>query len=218
VPENPPADAPAPNHFSQQLDKLRAQVSLANPSRLAKNTGSSYFPMTTRTGEFRLLYWEQETTISFPDLIAYNKLSGDKLSVIDQAMLLYYFKTADGAPICERWISFSELLDGTFYNQAFQGYTGHTLARVFQNDQASFEHDSNILSGTHYELGDAAYVFQALPQVALLVVFWLGDEDFPSSFQIVFDASASNYLPTDAYAIMGSMLTRRLIKEKDISR
>jgi len=49
----------------------------------------------------------------------------------------------------------------------------------------------------------------------LLAVYWQGDEDFPSTCQVLFDASASHYLPTDAYAILGSTLTRRLIKTKE---
>ena len=62
--------------------------------------------------------------------------------------------------------------------------------------------------------GDAALEFQILPKVSILVVFWLGDEDFPSTFQILFDAATSHFLPTDVCAIVGSMLTRKLIKAK----
>ena len=78
---------------------------------------------------------------------------------------------------------------------------------------ASFEFAAHNLAGVRqFGLGDLAYTFQALPRVSLLLVFWKGDEDFPASFQVLFDASASHYLPTDAYAILGSTLTRRLIK------
>jgi hypothetical protein len=43
-------------------------------------------------------------------------------------------------------------------------------------------------------------------------VYWQGDEDFDASCQVLFDASARHYLPTDAYAILGSTLTRMLKK------
>jgi hypothetical protein len=45
----------------------------------------------------------------------------------------------------------------------------------------------------------------------LAVVYHLGDENFPASCQILFDASACHYLPTDVCAILGSMLTRKLL-------
>jgi hypothetical protein len=127
------------------------------------------------------------------------------------ALLLYYFSVADGAPLSDRWISFSELPDGKFYNQAFQGYTGQRLVQVFKNNRQSFELAAARQDGRRLSHGDVGFMFQALPRIPLMVAYWQGDEDFPSNFQILFDASASHYLPTDAYAILGSTLTRRLV-------
>jgi len=58
-------------------------------------------------------------------------------------------------------------------------------------------------------------VFQALPRVPLMLTYWLGDEDFPSSCKVLFDESASHYFPIDACAILGSMLTGRVIRAKN---
>jgi len=60
-------------------------------------------------------------------------------------------------------------------------------------------------------MGSASFIFQALPNVHLMVTYWLGDEDFPSSCKILFDETAIHYLPIDACAILGSMLTRKVI-------
>ena len=62
------------------------------------------------------------------------------------------------------------------------------------------------------EVGNASYKFIALPKVPLAVVFWCGDEDFPPSCKILFDSSVSKFLPTDACAILGSMLTQKILK------
>jgi hypothetical protein len=43
------------------------------------------------------------------------------------------------------------------------------------------------------------------------IVCWLGDEDFPTSFRFLFDDSIRHHLPTDACAILGNMLTRKLL-------
>ncbi len=128
--------------------------------------------------------------------------------------MLYYFAIADGFPLSGEWISFADLPDGRFYNQAFHGYTGKELAQSFQNDRFSFERAALGLNGDRQPLGDAGFAFQALPRVSLCVVFWQGDEEFASSAQILFDAAASHYLTTDAYAILGSTLTHRLIAAK----
>jgi hypothetical protein len=46
----------------------------------------------------------------------------------------------------------------------------------------------------------------------MLVTYWLGDEDFPSSCKILFDSSATHYMPIDGCAIAGSMLAKKLRK------
>jgi hypothetical protein len=153
--------------------------------------------------------------------VAYPEGEDQPLSAFDQALLLYYLTTADGALLTGEWIAFSDLPDGRFYNQAFQGYTGHELVKVFGSDHMAFERAAASLDGRPYPQGDAAFLFHALPNITLLVIFWQGETDedspqFPASYQILFDANASHYLPTDAYAILGSALTRRLISQKNV--
>jgi hypothetical protein len=51
----------------------------------------------------------------------------------------------------------------------------------------------------------------------LLAVAWPGDEDFPPAYRVLFDESAPHYLPTDVCAILGSFLTRRIIRGRSSS-
>jgi hypothetical protein len=135
-------------------------------------------------------------------------------------LLLYYFHTADGAPLARQWVSFSELPDGRFYNHAYQGYSGGELARTFGHDLQAFQTAAlsqggeALPPGIHGMAGADAYRFWALPRVPLLAVAWPGDEDFASTYQILFDAAASHYLPTDVCALLGGTLARRLIAQK----
>lgn len=211
-PENSPGDRA--DHLLARVNELRAGLRNADPSTLAVHTGTSYNPLDPGNGEFHLQVWGREVTIPFPELNAKDTQTRKELAIALQALILYYFRTADGTPAANRWISFSELPDGRFYNQAFQGYTGKKLARSFQGDINDFEDAAQKLGGVRHSFGDAAFTFQVLPRVPLMVVFWQGDEDFPSSCQILFDASTANYLPTDACAIAGSTLTHQLISSR----
>ena len=203
------------DRFARRVNELKEDLSQKKPSYLAAAASAEFRPRDSDKGEFSLLLWGKEVRLSYPGFSAQDRQTGNPLSQMDLVMLLYYFNTSDGTAKTGRWISFSELPDGKFYNQAFQGYTGQRLARSFHDDLANFEHAATSLSGTLFPLGSASFTFNVLPLVSLLVVFWQGDEDLPSSFQILFDASASHYLPTDAYAILGSILTSRLIKAKN---
>ena len=62
--------------------------------------------------------------IGFPNFVASDAETDESLDVMSQAMLLYYFHDSDGTTQANSWIAFSELPDGYFYAQAFQGYTG----------------------------------------------------------------------------------------------
>jgi hypothetical protein len=203
------------DRISSRIEELRQGLASADPARLARNTAADWSPQGEAAGYFQLPMWRRPVVVSYPDWIARRRPSGEAVSPMELALLLYYFTIADGFPLSGEWISFADLPDGRFYNQAFHGYTGKELAQAFKNDQFTFERSALSLSGERLQLGDAAFAFQALPRVWLCVVFWHGDEEFSSSAQVLFDAAASHYLTTDAYAILGSTITHRLIAVKN---
>lgn len=196
-----------------RIAELRASLQQVDYFALAMKTGARCSPLEDGRGEFRFPLWDRDVLLSCPEFFARDTQNGAELPDFLQALLLYYFTTSDGAPLAGKWISFSELPNGRFYNQAFQGYTGKELARAFGDDLPAFERAALALKGKAEPLADAAFSFQALPRLPLLAVYWRGDEDFPSTCQILFDESASHHLPTDACAILGSTLTRKLLRE-----
>ncbi len=204
------------DQLAGQVEKLRTTLQDVDPFILAKRTGSTYHSSGTLAGEFHLSLWECPIVLRFPELRAWEAESGKELATYLQALLLYYFTTCDGSPNSGRWISFSELPEGRFYTQAFQGYTGKVIAQAFKNDLQAFTQVAESLAGRRvYFLGDLAYAFKVLPLISLSVVYWRGDEEMQPTCQILFDASVSHHLPTDACAVLGSNLTQRLIKQKE---
>jgi len=194
-----------------RVAELRADLQGVDPTILATRTGAVYRPLAGHQGEFELPFWGRTVILSFPDFVARDSASGSPLDVKSQAMLVYYFHDSDETPQAYRWIAFSELPDGNFYTQAFQSYTGQALLQAFGDDAAAFEAALLKAGGERLSFADISYAFQVLPKVAMLAVCWLGDEDFPSSYRVLFDASTSHHLPTEGCAILGSMLTRKVI-------
>lgn len=191
--------------------ELRTELRSADPAVLAARTGAVYKPVGERGGELRLALLSERYVVRTPELTVLDAETGAAASLHTQALLLYYLRTSDGTPVGGRWISFRELPGGGFYHRAFQGYTGRQIAREFRNDLCAFERAAINLSGRPEDLGDAAFSFRALPRIPVLAAYWLGDEDLPPSARVLFDSSAGHYLPTDALAVLGSMLSRRLI-------
>jgi hypothetical protein len=209
--------------FAARLDELRSTLRVQDPGLIAERSGVPYLTVGPDRGELHIPFWENVCILSFPELI------NEQLPNFQQALLLYYLLTADGAPLTGKWVSFADLPDGRMYNAAFQGYSGDEIVKTFEHvgrdvippkriatsySQSNPLHEFNqacfASGGKPVELGSASFVFQALPRVPLMLTYWLGDEEFPSSCKILFDESACHYLPIDACAILGSMLVRKL--------
>jgi hypothetical protein len=216
--KRPPS--PDPSHLEQRTAELHEALRLHDPQLLARRTGTTYAPVAdspdgVQQGSFHLHYWGRPLVLSYPEFVTRDHRTREPVGPLDEAMLAYYFALSDGTPETGDWVSFSDLPDGRFYTQAFQGYTGDELAKVMGNDESGFVAAAGALGGEELasgSLGDRAFAFRALPYVSLLVVCWLGDEDFPPSYRLLFDSAVKNHLSTDACAILGSGLTRRLLK------
>jgi len=192
----------------RQMEALRSEIREITPEIIADRCGASF-----ESQAVMLPYWGQEVSIRWPALEAFQS-DGKPYSTFDLAMLLYYLRSADGALMADRWISYRELPGGAFYNQAFQGYSGDRIAGFFGEDLQRFHTSARSLSGWQLTaMAEHAYGFQPLPRIRLAAVIWPGDEDFPTRASVLFDAASEHYMTTDGLALLGSGLASRLEKE-----
>lgn len=196
-----------PNPLEDRVDEIRAELRKANPQRLANQTGSVFNPQGESGGQFKLPLWNRDVILDFPAFTGYEAESKNPLSTFELTLLAYYFQHSDSTPMTGNWMAFSELRDGRFYAQAFQSYTGKRLTQVFGNDVDVFTEAAARLGGRREFFANRSFSYQVLPRVALLVACWLGDEDFPPSYRILFDTAIGHHLTTDACAVLGSQLT-----------
>ncbi len=190
------------------LDRLREDLRERDPYVIATQCEATF-----KENRMHLAYWGEGISILWPELEILNT-QAETISTFDTAMIIYYLHTADGTPLSDRWIGYRELPNGAFYNQAFQGYSGNRLAKIFGEIPEKFDEAALALGGWKLPaLADYAYAFQPLPRIRLAATLWPGDEDFPAKATILFDASASHYMVTDGLALLGSGLTGRLIKK-----
>lgn len=191
-----------------QIEEARAALKPRDPCEVARDCGTHYLQEGNDGLELR--FFDRAYTVEWPEIVVRDsagKIPGNPV----QATLLQHLVMADGTPLAGRWVSLRELPNGAFYERAFQGYTGNLLARAFRNDLEGFREVAWELGGEPLELGDAAFRFWALPRIPLAVVYWSGGDEFPSSSQVLFDASAGHYHHLEMLAHLGGMLTRQLI-------
>jgi hypothetical protein len=69
---------------------------------------------------------------------------------------------------------------------------------------------AEMFDATKLEYGDYSVKFDALPLVPINVILWSSDLEFPTSANILFDSSISNYLSTEQIAALGELAAFRL--------
>jgi len=206
---------PSKSALAQRVDEISQKLKQIPADVLADRTGSNYQAIDSVQGEFRLMLVDSPLSITYPEFQTLDAQEHE-LPPFIQAMVMYYFDSDVAIPATGKWISFAELPDGRVYDSAFQGNTGNTLVKTFGLDIESLRKVCENLGGKAISgFGDAAYVIQSLPRIPMLINYWQGDEDFPSTCKLLFDETVSHYLPTEACAILGNMVVRKLVKNAE---
>ena len=190
------------------VQEARETLRQIKPGKLALRSGCER----DADGNFCLTFLWQEYVISGANFTVRWAGSGDEATSFFQSLILTYMVTADGTTPSSRWIGFRELPDGMFYVRAFRGYTGARLVRELDGGIEAFRRAAEKLGGEPLEIGDAGYTFTILPRIHMALVYWEGDEEFPSQARVLFEDTTAHYMCTDGLAILGSQLVGRLLK------
>jgi hypothetical protein len=190
-------------------DELAERLRSADPAALAAAAGGAM----TEAGEIRIEVLGEPLLVAHPSLKV-ARPAGDARRVpwFARTLLLHYLTRATATPPAGRWVSLRDLPDGTFYQTAYQGYTGNALVRAFGNDVGAFAAAAEAAGGERLDLAEAGFAFRALPRVPLAALYWAGEDEIPPKCTVLFDASAPQYLPTDVLAALGKALSDRIIK------
>jgi hypothetical protein len=201
------------DNLAPKVAQLQKDLARRDPRDVAERSGAT-FDADRQT--IQLDVWGKPYRLTHPEYVA-RDFSGAEAGLNRQALLLMYLDQADGAPLAHKWLAYRELPGGMFYANAFHGYAEMRLAQAFNGDVEKFVQAARRFKGDRLTFGDASFEFVALPRILVGAVYWVGDEDFPSSATILFDAAASHYLPTDAVGALGSQLVSFLLGRADES-
>lgn len=219
--KNTPQPQDSLNHWAQSMQEhitaQRQHLQAALPEQIAKRSGADWVPTGPDSGQLTLNYFRSTLVIEVPGY-SVSTPQGETVPTIIEGLVITYFEVATGAPRVGEWITFRDLPGGTFYHQAFTGYSGNRLAQHFGNNLEAFKRGAEVAGGLILPgLGEMAYEFQILPCIWLAVVYWLGDpvDDFPSQANVLFDRSSSQYMALDGLAILGSQLVSQIIRASE---
>lgn len=200
--------------YGPAFDKAVRDLQLLDPWLVALRSDTRYTRLTDTSGQIEVRLWGKDYIVRYPEISVEEVETGQEPPIAIKILILHYLINADGTPLADSWIAFRELPDGRVYDAAFRRRANLRLAQAFGSDLDGFVAAAEALGGTRLTYGDASFLFSMFPRLRLAAVLYLADEEFPASANVLFDAAASHYLPTEDLAVLGGMLAGWLVKAR----
>jgi hypothetical protein len=131
------------------------------------------------------------------------------------AILFSHYSEAKPTSLTGNLIKYRVIPGGYAYDEAFQKCAVQLIAQTFCCEPEDLPKAVKLLGGRQRTLGDASAEINALPGIPLTYILWVA-EDLPPSASILYDSSASCYLPTEDLAVLGELTTVRIIEAKKV--
>lgn len=138
-----------------------------------------------------------------------------EVPIAEKILILHYLVHASGVALANKPISFKELPGGAIYITPFTNRSIRPLVGAFGEDPLALLPIAEKLAGKRANHGDVSVIINVFPRIPVTLILWAGDDEFPASGNILFDASAPGYLPTEDYAVLSGMLALRLRQLKN---
>lgn len=109
-------------------------------------------------------------------------------------VLLHYLLGAQNRPLARKWVSEKDLPSGKVFFSGSHSLPGPSLADTFDARPELLDAGALQIGGERVNLGDLSYQFRVLSRVPILVVFWIGDDEFEPAFHFLFDETITLHL------------------------
>jgi hypothetical protein len=128
--------------------------------------------------------------------------------------LLTHYTQAKPTPKANKLIKFKDIPGGHAYEGAFVERAICPVAEYFGEKPEDLPRAAKLLGGKNLSLGEVSAEIEGLKGIPLTYILWAADSEFSASANILYDESASSYLPTEDLGVLGELTTARLLEAK----
>lgn len=184
------------------LEKFRSGV----PEEMAQASG---YPL--KDNLFEINFLGQAFTVKYPTgrFDPEPNLEGE-LPIFAQILVLHYLSSKSMAQNEGKLISYKEIPGGSIYIQPFTNRAIRPLVKLFGDNPQRLLEVAARVGGKAISHGDASVTIDVFPRIPVTLVLWAGDDEFPASGNILFDASAAQILPAEDYAVLAGFVVATL--------
>ena len=199
-----------------RTDDFKNAIAMARADLAARDAGevASLSGAVLSGGSLRLDFLNREALIDAADYAVRwaDQAEGEEFSLTDAVMLLHYLQGAKGVGPTGEIVAYRQIPGGEFYTAAFRKRAEIPLVKTFGFKPGLLLKAAPKLGGVPKDgLGDEGAIFRVLPNIDILTVIHLGDDEFEPDGQVLFDKSVSHALSIEDVAWLGSALVYRLM-------
>jgi Domain of unknown function (DUF3786) len=126
-------------------------------------------------------------------------------------VLLKHYAKAEPVARAAKLVKFADLPGGRAYEEAFLQRAVQPVAEAFGDEPEKLVECAERFGGFALSFGDCSVEIPTLPRIPLTIIIWRKSE-FPAQANILYDETASNYLPTEDLAVLSELTTARLLQ------
>lgn len=127
-------------------------------------------------------------------------------------LILHYLAATSPLPLAGELISFRELEGGELYYAAYEGRAIRPLREKFGADPPLLLKAGEALGAKPFRLGHASLEVPLFPRIPVFVVVWAGDDEVPSSANVLYDSTIRRQMHTEDVAVAASLVASKLRK------
>lgn len=210
------------NNYKLCYENLCREFAKHKPEEMASKSRAAY---NSEKKQFLLTYLNREYVISYPDGRITLKDDNSNLSkdsnhdLSEEMLIMSYLMRCTNSGLTQKWVPFREL-EGV--GHAYDGFSlqgVNKLVQFFGDKGDLFLRTGDKLGAKKYPAGDIGLEISILPNVPVVLLLWLKDEEFNADASILFDYSATKELHVEDLAALCSMVVKEMIRvAKEISQ
>lgn len=203
------------DNYNLCYENLCLEFAKHDPKEMAAKSGSLY---DSEKKQFTLTCLNREYLISYPtgaiilkDDIEKNPFI-DNINVWVKILIISYLHRCTKSSITKRWVPYRELhgVGHAYDGFALQGI--NKLVQFFGDKGDLLLKVGAKLGAKKYPSGDIGLEINVLPNVPMVLILWLGDEEFEADATILLDYSATKELHVEDLAGIGSLAVDEFIR------
>jgi len=111
--------------------------------------------------------------------------------------ILRYLIHVKELPLSGQLVRPADLQGGDIFIKGSHILPLERAATYFSNCNNEFLNVGRSLGGTQHHYGDISLNIYPFPKVPVVLILWLGNEEFPSTVSLLLDSSCASFLPPD---------------------